>query len=227
MKRIERALIAGIAALAAVAGIGLCVLLFNNARAQEEQPAQIHQAQSAQESPAREDIALAQRSDFLPDGIRPGERLPVTEFKTKDGAVRDLDESRGKKLVLLFWGSWCPYCEKALRHSDEFARVLRETGDCELILIDKLDERKGESVKKAEAFLAQNGIGFECLYDEGLRAYDAYGLKLIPTALVLDEEGYLRAMTIEPLDSGEALLALLKGAENGGDTGAGSDERGV
>ena len=215
MKLTKKALIAGIAALAAVAGIGLCAVFLDQARAQEERPARIDQAQSAQESPAREEIALARREDFLPDGVRMGERLPVTAFQTKDGGVFDLSERRGKTLIFLFWGSWCPYCDRVLQHSGEFERVLRETGNCELILIDKLDERRGESVEKAEAFLEENGISFECVYDEGLRAYDAYGLKLIPTALALDEDGILRAMTVGPLDSGEALRALISSAQGG------------
>ena len=209
-------MIAGIALLAAIAGIGLCILFLDAADLNARAPVRPEPTPSAQEDAAQDKPALAQRADYLPDGVYYGKRLPVTEFRTKDGGVRDLNEDRGKKRVLLFWGSWCPYCDRVLQHAGEFERVLEEYASYELILIDKLDTGKGESIEKAEAFLVQSGIRFECLYDAGLRAYDAYGLKLIPTVLVLDEDGYLRAMTVEPLESGEALRALLSDAESGG-----------
>ena len=204
---------AAMAVLALAAGIGLCVLFLDAGGGTDGENAPDAGAQAAQEEPA-----LAQRADFLPSALRFGERLPVTEFKTKDGGVRSLDELRGKTLVLLFWGSWCPYCERVLERSAELERALRAYPDTELILIDKLDPDKGETVEKAQRCLAQNGVGFESLYDEGLRAYAAYGMKRIPTALVLDGNGYLRAMTAQPLTDGEALRALLEDARGGGAT---------
>ena len=224
VKRIERICITGIAVLATVAGVGVCMLLFpaaspDDARQTQDAEQRFPAGQSAQ--PAQDDAGesgaqLARRTDYLPDGVLYGGRLPVTQFIAADGSVRSLDDYRGKTLMLMFWGSWCPYCDRALEHSDEFARVLEEYPQVQLLLIDKLDEGKGETVEKAQEHLARLGVPFESLYDEGLRAVEAYGLKQIPTVLVLDEDGYLRAMTTQAPNSGEELRTLLDDALSGG-----------
>ena len=168
------------------------------------------------------DNPLTQWADFLPDALAYGEKLPVTEFRAADGAIRSLRDYEGKKLILMFWGSWCPYCDEALRHCAEFEALLRERTDYGFILVNKLDTDKGETIERAERHLAENAIPFESLYDEGLTAYKAYGMKLIPTLLILDEWGYLRCMTTDAPQSHQELKHLLDYAESGG---AASTER--
>ena len=116
----------------------------------------------------------------------------------------------------MFWGSWCPYCDEALRHCAEYEAVLREHADYEFVLINKLDAGKGETIEKAERYLAENAISFESLYDADLTAYRAYGMKRIPTLLILDEQGYLRHMSVDTLRSGAELAEILDSVESGG-----------
>ena len=205
IRRIERICIIGIVALAAVIAAGGAVLGLKPAN---REPASAPEAEA--------DDALTEWAALLPDAIAYGEKLPVTEFRAADGSIRGLRDDAGKKRILMFWGSWCPYCDEALKHCAEYEAVLRERTDCEFILINKLDADKNETVERAERYLTENAIPFKSLYDEGLTAYRAYGLKLIPTLLVLDEQGYLRYMTVATLRSGAELAEILDYVDSGG-----------
>ena len=199
---IETLCVIGIILLSAVILVGI-LLLYGM-----EQP--------AVPQPPSDEVALTEWTDHLPDAIHYGQKLPVTAFRAADGSMRDLNDWAGKKLMLLFWGSWCPYCGKALGAWEAYESVLAEYPDYGLILINKLDPGKGETVEKAQAYLSDNAIPFECLYDEGLKAWQAYGVRRIPTLLILDGQGYLRCMTADAPESDPELRALLAWAESGG-----------
>ena len=205
IRLIEKICVFGIIALAAVIAAGGAILWLKSSK---QEPANASEIEA--------DDSLTEWADFLPDAIAYGEKLPVTEFRAADGTSRSLRDYAGKKLILMFWGSWCPYCDEALRHCAEYEALLRERTDYEFVLINKLDEDKNETIEKAESYLTENAIPFENLYDEGLTAYRAYGLKLIPTLLILDEQGYLRYMTVATLRSGSELMQILDYAESGG-----------
>lgn len=207
-KRIETVCAAGIVMLSVF--IVLCVLSLG-AGAHEDDAGQPAPAQT-QEAAA----SLAEGIGWLPDAVCYGRKLPVTTFRAADGSKRSLDDYAGKKLMLLFWGSWCSSCDRVLRQWQAYAAALLEHPDYALVLINKLDAGKGETVEKAQAYLTGNAIPFESLYDESLRAYKACGVKRIPTLLVLDERGYLRYMTTDVPASGPELRALFAYAESGG-----------
>ena len=198
---IERLCVVGIILLSAVILAGVW-LLYTAERPDPEPPAT--------------EAALTEWAGYLPDGVFYGQRLPVTAFLDGEGASRDLSEWAGRKLMLLFWGSWCPHCDGMLQAWQAFETVLLEHPDYDLLLIDKLDPGKGETVEKARAYLAERGVPFECLYDEGLNAYKAYGVKRIPTLLALDGQGYLRWVTAEVPTTAPELRAMLERAESGG-----------
>ncbi|MCH5287465.1 MAG: redoxin family protein [Christensenellaceae bacterium] len=202
LRIIERICVAGIAVLSAVVLLGI-------ARLYRTEPPAPTQAPDAETS-------LTAWVGYLPDGICYGQKLPVTAFRAGDGSTRDLNDWAGKKLLLLFWGSWCPYCDEVLQQWEAYETVLSEHPDYELVLINKLDPDRGETVEGAQAYLSKEGVPFACLYDEGLTACRAYGVKRIPTLLLLDGQGYLRYMTADAPRSAPELQALLAYAESGG-----------
>lgn len=207
IKIIEKICIIGIVILAVIIAAGASVVFLRSSNKAEADTKGAEVGSSGD--------ALAEMIDYLPDSVYYGMKLPITEFQAADGSTRSLSEYKGKKLILMFWGSWCNYCDEVLSHSEEYEAVLKDS-DYEFLLINKLDPKKGETVKKAERYLQQNHIPFESLYDPGLIAYDAFGLKLIPTLLVLDEGGYLRYMTVSTMKSGEELSEILDYVNSGG-----------
>lgn len=154
---------------------------------------------------------------YLPETLAFGRQLPYTLFQDGQGQQIDLQQAyAGSRVVLMYWASWCPYCEEQLEHLDEFRRVVEASENTRLVLVDKTDSEKGETVEKAETYLAEKGWqDVDHLYDVDLTAYHAYGMKRIPTTIVIDEQGYVRAMISDVLSSGEELAGLLEQSMTG------------
>lgn len=193
LKVLERICVVGIVVLLAVIAIGVWMLYEMNSQDTKDQ-ADITEptAESAVEGQeGGESVdSLTQPSDFLPQNLQYGKKLPVTVFETAEGSPVDLKkEYPGETLVLMYWGTWCPYCEKQLTHLAEFEELLKTKEATRIVLINKTDPRKEESVEKAAAYLAENHFYQDCLYDVDLKAYQAYGVKRIPTTIVVDPDG--------------------------------------
>ena len=90
---------------------------------------------------------------------------------------------------MTFWGSWCSHCREQLTHAQEFEKTLKAFPDTSYLLVNKLDGEK-ETRTSAEAYLEENFIPFDNLYDDGCRLYEAAGAGIVPTTLILDPVSY-------------------------------------
>ena len=181
-------------------------------RRRQEQPPAATEPVTAAPTGAPTEPTLSGPDFFLPEHLAFGEKLPVTTFQNEAGETVDLLEAySGERLVLMYWGSWCPYCEEQLEHLDAFAE-LAAAENTRLILINKTDAAKEETVRKGEQYLAEKGwLRYDHLYDTGLNAYRAYGVKRIPTTIAVDGEGYVRGTVSSVLDEA-AFAAFLEQA---------------
>lgn len=159
---------------------------------------------------------LAGEDFFLPENLAFGEQLPVTQFQNGEGQPVDLLQAYpGERLVLMYWGSWCPYCEQQLECLEQFQEQIAAQGNTRLILVNKTDAGKEETVQTGERYLREKQWDqYDHVYDVDLKAYRAYGMKRIPTTIVVDEAGYVRAMRSSVLDA-EGLEELLEQARYG------------
>lgn len=152
---------------------------------------------------------------FQPQSLAFGEKLPVMRFRNAAGENVELLTIGGGWKILMYWGSWCPYCEKQLEYLPEFQTFLEETGGFDLILVNKTDESREETIETGERYLQEKGWdAYTRLYDVDLLAYQAYGIKRIPTTIVVDELGYVRAVSSETLD-GDEFRQLIRRALTG------------
>ncbi len=160
---------------------------------------------------------LSDKSDYLPSSLRYGQKLPVTEFSDGQGNIKNLTEYEGKPLVIIYWASWCKYCDELLGYSDEFVNVA-EKQDINILLIDKLESEKDETVDKAQQALSEKNITFDCVYDENLNAFDQYGIQRIPSVIVLDKSGYVRYMAARVINGGEELENIIEQVKQPGNS---------
>jgi len=157
--------------------------------------------------------------DYYPTDIFYGEPLPDVQLIRADGTTTSLQgKYRNKNLVIMFWGSWCPYCKEQLAHAEEFRKVVDAYEDTEFILINKLDTNKEETIAKAKNYLEEKNITFDSYYDEGLEIYSKFGIKLIPTTIILDRAGVVRYMNVEGISSGTQLADAIRGVREGFDS---------
>src|SRR5699024_11314526 len=52
--------------------------------------------------------------------IEVGEEAPDFELETLDGETTKLSDLKGKKVILNFWATWCPPCQKEMPEMQEF-----------------------------------------------------------------------------------------------------------
>lgn len=120
-------------------------------------------------------------------------RTPYTrEFtiKDKDDNEVSLSDYKGKKVILNFWASWCPPC---VFEMPEF-QALHEGLDPEetVILAVNLTDGQRETKALADAFLKENNLSLNVLYDMDGSSVNAFRISSIPQTFVIDEEGFVQ-----------------------------------
>lgn len=116
-----------------------------------------------------------------------GKKVPEIQLKDIDGKDFLLSSIQGKKVVLLFWGADTAIKEKrslsvANRLESLYQRFKGEGLEFVSIISDS------DSREKVKALKQQGSWSHTILFDEKREVYGAYGIYIIPTAGILDEE---------------------------------------
>jgi len=168
------------------------------------------------------DIASVPENDFFafkpPDKTTevqtlnlPGERPNLTgrvaqdfTLKALDGDKVSLSGLRGKVVLLDFWATWCPPCRKEL---PEVEKLRQQFGDKGLVVLGVNDEDSGT----VKSFLKKNEYGLPVLMDSKHDVHRMYGASAIPTVIIIDKNGVIKAHYVGARDR-EELIAALKTA---------------
>ncbi len=150
-------------------------------------------------------IALLALSLFTGTALAAGlEGKPAPEFSLADasGQQHDLAElARGRPAIVLFWASWCPYCEALMPHLQ--ALHAREGDRVAVIAIDLWEDDRQDAIDA----VARRGIDFTVLY-HGDKQAAKWGVKGTPGLFVIDATGKVvfdrNARPLTTADLGEA-----------------------
>jgi peroxiredoxin len=136
-------------------------------------------------------------------GVREGRPAPVFELKTLDGArALSLSELKGKRVLLNFWASWCPPCVAETPALVDAYTTLNDP-TIEFVGIGLTDD-----LANLKAFAANNKIPYLLVADPEGRVGDAYGIRGMPTTLLIDEAGVVQKIWIGPVDKPQILAAF-------------------
>jgi thiol-disulfide isomerase/thioredoxin len=123
--------------------------------------------------------------------------VPVSEIELRtvdiDAFNREMEQHRGKVVLIDFWATWCDKCVENFPHIVELHEKYSAQGldVTSLSLDDEGDETK------AREFLAENGAVFTNLrseYGAGTESLDKFDLpKSIPHYSLFDRKGTIRA----------------------------------
>lgn len=93
----------------------------------------------------------------------------------------------GKAVVLDFWASWCGPCRQQAPIIEELARGAG--ADVAVVGVNTSDERDD-----ALAFVKSASLSYAIVFDEGTRVAQAYGVRNLPTLVVVGKSGKVLAV---------------------------------
>ncbi|ADH60765.1 alkyl hydroperoxide reductase/ Thiol specific antioxidant/ Mal allergen [Thermoanaerobacter mathranii subsp. mathranii str. A3] len=121
-------------------------------------------------------------------GNQVGDIAPDFTLKDLDGNTVTLSSLRGKKVILNFWATTCPYCKIEMPALNQF--IKNHKGDTVLLAIDL-----GESPSKVKQYLEGKGYEFTVLLDTDLSTIYDYQVQFIPMSYFIDRNGVIRAIS--------------------------------
>jgi len=137
-----------------------------------------------------------------------GRPAPSFTLALFDGGRLDLDDLRGKVVVVNFWASWCyPACYEEAPALQEGWRAYRDRGAV-VVGIDIQDTEEG-----ARRFIEQFGLTFPNGPDPGGKISIDYGVYGVPETFFIDRQGRIRAKHVGAVTAPllrERLEALLE-----------------
>jgi thiol-disulfide isomerase/thioredoxin len=112
-------------------------------------------------------------------------KLDVTDWVNIDGQAPMLTDLKGKPVVLEFWATWCPPCLQLIPHMKDLHEKHADDG----LTILSIHDANGARKKALERFAKDQKITYPIGLDTTGRVMSAYGIRMLPHAVVIDREG--------------------------------------
>lgn len=152
--------------------------------------AQAHQTAQTQQPPQEEDLDAKYGAELL----KPGTVAPDFTLKDLDGFPIRLSSLRGKRVVLVFWASWCPDCRAEV---PELKAMYEAADPAKVAFVSVSYDRDFATLKK---FAADNELPGIQLFDPAGKKESKIGadyhVKWIPSLYVIDAKGKVELATV-------------------------------
>lgn len=123
---------------------------------------------------------LAQRSSYT--------QAPDFQLSTLDGGSYRLSELKGKYVILNFWASWCAPCRAEVPELVEFHKESK----ADMVVLLGINQTASEAgISAVRNFAEQNSMAFPILLDTGNKVHGLYGIRGIPTTVIVDPNGVI------------------------------------
>ena len=137
-------------------------------------------------------------------------KLPNIVLYDQYGKKHNIEEYKGKVVVINFWATWCGYCVEEM---PEFEKVYKEFGSNkkDVIILGVAGPKSKENQNNVDvekdkviSFLKKKNITYPSLMDETGKSFDDYKVRALPMTYVINKDGYLEgfvsgAITAEQL----------------------------
>ena len=152
-------------------------------------------------------LFAGQKEALAADAAKIGDTAPAFSLPdVKTGSEVSLADHKGKVVVLMFHSTSCPFYKM---HEDKgYDRVFVPMVDSykgKDVVFVGINANRTESTEKVKAYVEKHDINYTVVKDEGNKIADAYGAKVTPHVMVIDQEGKLRYRGgVEKLSGGPA-----------------------
>ncbi|MDX1950047.1 MAG: TlpA disulfide reductase family protein [Rickettsiales bacterium] len=103
-----------------------------------------------------------------------------------NGEQHNLSEFQGKFILLQFWATWCPYCERQMPELVKIQQRYKDNPNL-VILPVSIDEGGEEIVKNF--YKSRNYNIFPVVLDENKNLYRIFNLRGVPTSVLISDSG--------------------------------------
>ena len=124
-------------------------------------------------------------------------KLPNIVLYDQYGKKHNIEEYKGKVVVINFWATWCGYCVEEM---PEFEKVYKEFGSNkkDVIILGVAGPKTKKNLNNVDvekdkiiSFLNKNKITYPTLMDETGKSFDDYKVRALPMTYVINKDGYL------------------------------------
>jgi peroxiredoxin len=132
--------------------------------------------------------------DFVPGGVGAAETPLAPRFKVKSvtGATLDLERLRLQGPVLIdFWATWCKPCIAALPEIESLHRRFGPRG----LTVIGVSVDGPRNFLKVRPFAQRLGLGYPIALDEDGSLQERFGVRAIPTTVLISSDGRLLRVT--------------------------------
>ncbi len=123
--------------------------------------------------------------------LKVGDKFPILKLTTMDGKKISTDSFKGKKLLIGFSATWCPYCinDKKL-FNPVYESTLKDNKEIETIIIfGDYGKKTVDTKDKVKDYMKTNNYSFPVYYDAKKAIINSIGVKGIPTTFLVDVDG--------------------------------------
>lgn len=121
--------------------------------------------------------------DHDDDGLRPGDIAPDFTLTTLDGEKLMLSDTRGKGVILNFWGTYCPPCVKEMPMIEEKYEKYKDQG------LTVIAVNVGENRLTVDRFANRYGLAYPIALDPKRETIDPYQIGPMPATLFIRPDG--------------------------------------
>ncbi len=148
-------------------------------------------------------VPAAMGGELEPVPATPG--ADALGIKDLAGQIHQLEDYRGRVVLVNFWATWCPPC---VAEMPSLQRLYTSLTDQPFAL---LAVSMGEGERKIRHFKTTNSIDFPLLLDASSDLSQRWGVDFLPTSYLIDAKGRLRYKAYGEVDwDDDAVRATLR-----------------
>ncbi len=176
--------------------------------------------QDCQSHARRTCFAYALDAKQAPVGVKPGQRFPDLVWRDAGGREHNVSEQHGRVVLLHFWGSWCPPCQREMPDLKKLYARLKAAPNMQFVFLPVR-----EAAARSRGWLRSRGIALPIadagalaekegtfLLGSGGKIGDRDLARVFPTTYILDRNGIVLFAHVGPVADWLALEPLLKDA---------------